>query len=186
MALTDPYKIRLGDELLAYLDTIADAPEFVRQAVRWARELDLTAASVAQLVEGRTVLQAASRYYAEPAEALQSLLGQAVEATLDSLAALDRAGWTREAICVACDALNGTWLTPGWGPKITAGEIAEANAIAAQGGESLAEKHGVDPELLARLLEALTAETAQALRTVVTEFWRDNRAVIKRLGYGGE
>lgn len=179
----DPFNVRLGPELLAYLATLDDAPEFVRQAVRWARDLDLTQNSVSDLVEARMVFRQASTYYEDPGQALQSLLGSAVEASIDALATLERAGWSRECIAIACDALNGTWLTPGWNAEVTRAEIEEADELAAADGQSLCEKHGADPKAFKRALKALDDESARALRVVVTEFWRDNKAVAKRLGY---
>ncbi len=77
MALTDPYKIRLGEDLLAYLSTIADPPEYVRQAIRWARALELTEATATEIGELRALRRAAADLYADPIRALEIILGDA-------------------------------------------------------------------------------------------------------------
>lgn len=76
-----------------------------------------------------------------------------------------------------------TWLTPGWNAEVTRAEIEEADELAAADGQSLCEKHGADPKAFKKALKVLDDESARALRVVVTEFWRDNKSIAKRLGY---
>lgn len=191
--VTDPYKIRLGEDLAAYLDTVPDAADYVRQALRWARDLDLTESSVAELIEARSVLREAADYYREPARAIQKIIGDSAMGPIDDLALLESVGWSRPYICAACDILNGTWLMPYHGPGGVRIELWEGERIALEGaaevgleGGGIVEKHGGDPAAWKPLLEALNDETARALTRIVTEFWRGHRVVEKRLGYGSE
>jgi hypothetical protein len=181
MALTDPYKIRLGDDLIAYLDTLADPPEYVRQAIRWARALDLTEATATELGELRALRRHAADVYADPIRALEMALGDATMEPLDALADLERAGWTRPYLCAACDSLNGTWMTPFFGAGGMRLELSDAQDLG-----QVAEKHGGDPDVWRGLLAALNDAGARALRTVAIEFWRGHRVVEARLGYGPE
>ncbi len=168
MALTDPYKIRLGEDLLAYLSTIADPPEYVRQAIRWARALELTEATATEIGELRALRRAAADVYADPIRALEIILVDA-RVTVETLADLERSGWAPPYIVAACDALDYR-RHPRPAPEIG----------------QLAEKHGGDPARWGELLAALNDAGARALRTVAIEFWRGHRAVARRLGYGPE
>lgn len=181
MALTDPYKVRLGEDLLAYLDTLADPPEYVRQAVRWARALDLTEATATEIGEMRALRRHAADVYSDPTRALEMMLADAAMAPVDALVALERAGWEKPYICAACDALNGTWMTPFFGPGGMRQELADAQEFG-----QVVEKHGGDVATWDRLLGALNEAGARSLRTVAVEFWRGHRVVERRLGYGPE
>lgn len=186
MALSDPYKIRLGDELLAYLDTVPDAPEYVRAAIRWARALDLTEDTVSELLEARAVVRRAGDVYRDPTRAIDAIVGDALMGPLDALASLESAGWSTPYLCAACDALNGTWLAGEFGVGGIQLELHDAERIAIEGGGSLVAKHGGDPDRWPGLVASLNEAGARALRVVVTEFWRGHLVVEKRLGYGPE
>lgn len=193
MPLSDPYKIRLGEETLAYLDTLPDAPEYVRAAIRWARALDLTEASVASLVEARDAVRRVGDVYREPVHAIDAIVSDTAISILDHLSELERAGWTKPYLCAAADVLNGTWLLPYLGPVSVQAELLEAEGIPEVddiSGEtvsmSYAAKHGGDPARFRELVLALHDGTARAIRAAVIEFWRGHKLVEKRLGYGPE
>lgn len=193
MPLTDPYKIRLGDDLLAYLDTLPDAPEYVRAAIRWARALDLTESTVASLLEARDAVRRVGDVYRDPVRALDQIVSDTAITILDHLRDLESLGWTKPYLCAAADILNGTWLTPFFGASGVQAEILEAEQMPEVddlSGESVAQsyaaKHGGDAARLRELVLALTDASARALRVVVTEFWRGHKLVEARLGYASD
>lgn len=99
---------------------------------------------------------------------LDAVLAEHIRQLDMAWATLIGAGWTREQLLAACDALNGTWLHDQMGaPSFLALTLSDADRL-----DRVAAKWDAQdwPAVVARVRD--DAGQAEALRLLVIDFWR--------------
>ncbi|MFQ5425911.1 MAG: hypothetical protein ACE5EV_02400, partial [Gaiellales bacterium] len=97
----------------------------------------------------------------------------------ESLELLRHAGWQREEILAACDALNGLWLIAGMSAASQVStSLADSAAL-----ERLVERHDTGPVTWDGLVRGIAESEplARALLCVVTEWWAGNGVLQRAL-----